>query len=219
MIYSSEIKAKYQYLLLTPTNMKTTDYKLYSYKMKHDNRFAPNPLLGVLTLATCKTAMRRNTKIGNWIAGWTSKQLKDSPTEVGKEKLVYLAKVTQKLSFAEYWEKYEQKRPVKTEDTKVIQRYGDNIYKPNPTNPKEFIQIENNFHGKDKMDKDLRGEYVLICEEFYYFSRLSPLDIPDGMRPNIPKVQTSYGVITKDAAEFINYVKQHVELCKYTDAK
>ena len=146
--------------------------------MKHDNRFAPNPLFGVLTLATCKPAMRRNTKIGNWIAGWTSKQLKDSPTEVGKEKLIYLAKVTQKLSFAEYWEKYEQKRPVKTEDTKVIQRYGDNIYKPNPTNPKEFIQIENNFHGKDKMDKDLRGEYVLICEEFYYFSRLSPLDIP-----------------------------------------
>lgn len=45
--------------------MKTTDYKLYSYKMKHDNRFAPNPLLGVLTLATCKPAMRRNTKIGN----------------------------------------------------------------------------------------------------------------------------------------------------------
>ena len=129
--------------------METTDYKLYSYKMKHDNRFAPNPLFGILTLATCKPAMRRNTKIGNWIAGWTSKQLKDSPTEVGKEKLVYLAKVTQKLSFAEYWEKYEQKRPVKTEDTKVIQRYGDNIYKPNPTNPKEFIQIENNFHGKD----------------------------------------------------------------------
>ncbi|MEO5160855.1 hypothetical protein ABH158_25535, partial [Bacteroides ovatus] len=31
--------------------------------MKHDNRFAPNPLLGVLTLATCKPAMRRNTKI------------------------------------------------------------------------------------------------------------------------------------------------------------
>ena len=116
----------------------------------------------IVALATCKPAMRRTTKIGNWIAGWTSKQLKDSPTEVGKEKLVYLAKVTQKLSFAEYWEKFEQKRPVKTEDTKVIQRYGDNIYKPNPTNPKEFIQIENNFLGKDKMEKDLRGEYVLI---------------------------------------------------------
>ena len=116
-------------------------------------------------------------------------------------------------------EVYGDRNNVAEEEIKVIQRYGDNIYKPNPTNPKEFIQIENNFHGKDKMDKDLRGEYVLICEEFYYFSRLSPLDIPDGMRPNIPKVQTSYGVITKDAAEFINYVKQHVELCKYTDAK
>lgn len=99
MIYSSEIKAKYQYLLLTQTNMETTDYKLYSYKMKHDNRFAPNPLFGVLTLATCKPAMRRNTKIGNWIAGWTSKQLKDSPTEVGKEKLNLFSKSDTKTFF------------------------------------------------------------------------------------------------------------------------
>ncbi|MFR7823127.1 MAG: hypothetical protein ACLU30_07910 [Odoribacter splanchnicus] len=39
----------------------------------HDTRFAPNPLFGVLTLATCKPSMRRNMQIGNWIAGWTSK--------------------------------------------------------------------------------------------------------------------------------------------------
>lgn len=199
--------------------MKALQYKLYSYKMKHDNRFAPNPLFGVLTLATCKPAMRRNTKIGNWIAGWTSKHIKDNPTEVGNEKLIYLAKVTQKLTFAEYWELYPTKRPVVTEDTKVMQRYGDNIYKPNTTAPKGFIQIENNFHANDKMDKDLKGEYVLICEEFYYFSRKTPLDIPIELRPHIPKAQTSYGVITEDASEFINYVKQHVEQCKYTDAK
>ena len=70
-----------------------------------------------------------------------------------------------------------------------------------------------------RMLKNKKKSVIFICEEFYYFSRLSPLDIPVELRPNIPKVQTSYGVITKDAAEFINYVKQHVELCKYTDAK
>ena len=49
--------------------MKTFENKLYSYKMRHDTRFAPNPLFGVLTLATCKPSMRRNMQIGNWIAG------------------------------------------------------------------------------------------------------------------------------------------------------
>ena len=80
--------------------------KLYSYKMTHDNRFAPNPLFGVLTLATCKPRMRQNMHVGEWIAGWTSKSIAHSPTEVGEEKLIYLAKVTKKLTIAEYWEQY-----------------------------------------------------------------------------------------------------------------
>lgn len=79
--------------------MKAPQYKLYSYKMKHDNRFAPNPLFGVLTLATCKPAMRRNTKIGNWIAGWTSKHIKDNPTEVGNEKTYLLSQSHTKAYF------------------------------------------------------------------------------------------------------------------------
>lgn len=69
------------------------------------------------------------------------------------------------------------------------------------------------------MMKDLGGKFVLVCEEFYYFSCLSPLGIPTELRPNIPKAQTAYGAITKDASEFINYVKQQTHLCKYTDAK
>ena len=82
--------------------------RLYSYKMAHDNRFAPNPLFGVLTLATCKPYMRLNTKVGEWIAGWTSAHIAHSPTEQGREKLVYLAKVARKLTFGEYWEQYPQ---------------------------------------------------------------------------------------------------------------
>ena len=54
--------------------------RLYSYKMSHDNRFAPNPLFGVLTLATCKPQLRKNAKVGDWIAGWTSSHIAHTPT-------------------------------------------------------------------------------------------------------------------------------------------
>lgn len=191
--------------------------KLYSYKMAHDTRFAPNPLFGVLTLATCKPKMRLNTEVGNWIAGWTSKHIAHTPTKTGEERLIYLAKVTKKLSFEEYWEQYPQKRPIYTDDNSVLERYGDNIYQP--AEDGTFIQIKNVYHDESNMMKDLGGKFVLVCEEFYYFSCLSPLGIPTELRPNIPKAQTAYGAITKDASEFINYVKQQTHLCKYTDAK
>lgn len=197
--------------------MKVLENKLYSYKMLRDTRFAPNPLFGVLTLATCKPALRRNAEIGNWIAGWTSKGIAHHPTEVGEEKLIYLARVTKKLPVTEYWDAYPLKRPIYTDDTNVLERYGDNLYQPDESG--NLILVRNVNHDERKKAKDLSGKYVLICEEFYYFSCLNPLDIPAGVRPNVPKAQTAYGVITQDASEFINYVKQHVDSCKNTDAK
>lgn len=198
--------------------MKIQEDKLYSYKMKHDYGFAPNPFLGVLTLATCKPGMRRNTQIGNWIAGWTSNHMVRS-LGVGENELIYLAKVTDKLTFAEYWEEYPQKRPVFTDDKDDIKRYGDNIYKPDDSASGGFVQIKNSHHNNCKEDDDLSGRYVLICKEFYYFSSLASLPIPPELSPNIPKSQTCYGVITEDVSEFINYVRLYSKFCKYTDAK
>ena len=151
--------------------------------------------------------------------GWTSAHIAHSPTEQGKEKLVYLAKVTRKLTFEEYWKQYPQKQAVYTEDKDVWERYGDNIYKPDVSAEDGFIQMPNVHHGADKKAKDLKGKNVLICEEFYYFSCLSPLEIPSDLCPNIPKMQTRYGMITKDASAFVNYVRLHTNQCKYTDAK
>lgn len=206
--------------------MNTLENKLYSYKMTHDTRFAPNPLFGVLTLATCKPAIRRNTEVGNWIAGWTSKSLKNCPTPVGEERLIYLARVTRKLTYPEYWLQYPQKRPGNWDDPHVDSYHGDNIYEPepgctpDPLHPETFILHENSHHKTpEKKVKDLKGQYVLICEEFYYFSCKQPLVIPTECRPNVPKVQTSYGIITDDASEFIHYVKQHAQTCLYSSAK
>jgi archaellum component FlaC len=96
----------------------------------------------------------------------------------------------------------------------VAERYGDNIYQPDVSVEDGFIQMPNIHHGADKKAKDLKGKYVLVCEEFYYFSCLSPLEIPSDLRPNVPKVQTRYGMITEDASAFVNYVRLHTNQCK-----
>lgn len=188
--------------------------KLYSYKMSHDDRFAPNPYHGVLTLATCKPRMRHSVGDGNWIAGWTSRSMKTHSTPVGREKLVYLAKVTKKLSYGEYWEAFPNKRPDKT----GVAICGDNIYCPDVTQSHDYRLIPNLRHETEKQKtKDMNGKYVLVCEEFYYFGGTkdsTPLEIPVEVRPNVPKGQTSVGYITDNPASFINFVRQNADKCQ-----
>lgn len=104
--------------------MEKPENRLYSYKMARATGFAPNPYFGVLTLATCKGDLRRIVQPGNWIAGWTSKSLKKYFTDIGKERLVYLARVSKKLTYAEYWERYKEKHP-------VLDKANDKAYKTN----------------------------------------------------------------------------------------
>lgn len=184
--------------------------RLYSYKMTHDTRFAPNPLFGVLTLATCKPRLRKYAKVGDWISGWTSQRIAHNPTPVGEEKLIYLARVSEKLTFAEYWEKYPEKQPVFTYDKDVLERFGDNIYKPVEGG---FEQIRNIDHNAGDMARDLSGEYVLLCKEFYYFSCINPLEIPQELKPKLPKGAHPTGYLTKNPEKFIRFVIEHRNEC------
>ncbi len=187
--------------------------KLYSYKMSHDDKFAPNPFYGVLTLATCMNKLRYNTKVGNWVAGWTSRKTATS-TPVGEERLIYLARVTDKIPIADYWDKYPQKRPSNADETA---RHGDNIYKPD-SSAQNGLKLVNSDYRKptdtEKIRKDLNGQYVLVCNEFYYFGADNPLLIPPTISSSRPRAQSAYGVITKDATDLIDFVKAHAEQCQ-----
>ena len=205
-----------------------------SYKMKVDKGFAPNYSGGILTLATCKPYIRETAKVGEWLAGWSSKALDGS--QKGAEKLVYLARISKTLTFAEYWEAYPQKRPDNDKN-------GDNIYKPlvpNPQSPDDFEVEQNDHHDKKNKDcigcfchpdaqsndeeeewsdkkHDLKSFKVLICEEFYYFGKgEKALAIPANLRPNVPECTSRYGHITADtpnAQDFVEYVKSHKSQC------
>ncbi|TLD81478.1 hypothetical protein LS68_000070 [Helicobacter sp. MIT 05-5293] len=211
-------------------------HRIRSYKMKVDCGFAPNYSCGVLTLATCKPYIRESAKVGEYLAGWSSKALDDS--QIGQENLIYLAKISQILTFAEYWEAYPQKRPPQNKE-------GDNIYKPlvpNPQSADDFEVIPNAHHPENEKasigcfcypsskhideeeasshfsdkDHDLKSFKVLICDEFYYFgSGKKALQIPAHIRPKVPKRTSPYGNITEvdEAQAFIDYVKSHKQQC------
>jgi len=190
--------------------------RLFSYKMKNDNGFAPNPFKGFLTLANCKPGIRKTKEVGDWIAGFTSKNLNGD--NVGMERLLYLMKITEKITYCKYWTdtKYNEKKP-NLESKNMEDKAGDNIYMPlfeDARDSLDFKQIENKNHGIDDMPKDLSGLYVLISTRFYYFGS-DPIDIDrEKFNIRIPISQAPSGWKTDNAEQFITYVENYAKNTK-----
>lgn len=184
--------------------------------MTNDSGFAPNPFHGFLTLATCKPGIRRNTQIGDYVAGFTSVKLcRDLP---GNEKLVFIMRVTEKLTFSEYWfdKRFKLKKPtlpipkgincinqLSTINDKI--RYsGDNIYQSDTNPPIKFTQRLNINHCDSNNKTDLGGKYVLVSGDFYYFGRYA-IELP--FEINLPNGQSSYGSKTENIDEILTYIE------------
>ncbi len=182
--------------------------RLFSYKLSSDTGFAPNPFHGCCTLATCKPQIRRCKGPGDWIAGFTSGQLNGDP--VGAERLVYLMHVCEKLPLETYFgdPRFQAKIP-NLEIPGAIAKAGDNIYRPVPGG---FEQLPNRFHTPEKDHaKDTGGLYALVAERFHYFGGC-PLQIPAGLRPDLPEGQAGHGRETREKdriAAFLTFVARH----------
>jgi hypothetical protein len=179
------------------------------YKMTHDTGFAPNHYNGTLTLATCKEYIRRSAKAGEWIGGTTSQSPHAGSTNVGEEKLIFLMKVTEIITFADYWERYPERKP----DHIIM---GDNIYRPDDKGG--YIQVCNRNHKEWDIATDLISDRVLVSTEFRYFGKDNPLDISmfkQGL--SIPKGQARYGYITNNehVDAFIDYVMKQQPACDF----
>lgn len=144
------------------------------YKMTHDTGFAPNPFHGYLTLATCKPRVRAARKVGEWIAGFASKQLVERARREGVAipymGLIYLARVDEVIALHKYFEdaRFREKRPT-FEQGSLIERAGDNIYYLDDTG--NYRQLRNHSHGEHLADLDTGGKNALVAREFYYFGR------------------------------------------------
>lgn len=190
--------------------MADSAIRLFAYKQTHDTGFAPNPFHGLCTLATCKPKIREHKRVGDWIAGFTSVQLTKGRGGVGEEMLIYLMRVTEKLSLEQYFAdpRFSAKKPSHPDDASApcLASVGDNIYEMCDG---QWIQHPNRSHKPHDIPKDTGGKNVLISTDFWYFGS-APLGIPDEFRPCVPTFQAAGGVQTKDTARaqaFIDHVR------------
>ncbi|MEI7726891.1 MAG: hypothetical protein WCK09_17410 [Bacteroidota bacterium] len=161
--------------------------KLFSYIIKSDLGFSPNPFWGKFTLACCKPAIRRTAKKGDWIVGLRGKmlykklKLPKTKDPLDKYAIIYAMKVSEVLTFDKYYRKFPEKRP-DFKNAESLYRMGDNIYKPLKTG--DYEQLESRHTIKNALknkDKDLSGKFVLISDEFYYFGS-KPIKIPKNLQ-------------------------------------
>ena len=180
--------------------------RLFSYKLESDTGFAPNPFFEVLTLATCKPQIRKSKRVGDWIAGFTSKAL--CGDNVGEERLIYVMQVTGKIPLSEYFFHPDFQNKIPDLSCKeFVYQAGDNIYKLHGTG---FVQIPNRNHTLNDQRHDLSGEFVLVSTQFFYFGK-NPLEIPEHVRPTIPRGQSAHGSLTHDAEQSSAFIRFVIE--------
>ena len=163
--------------------------KLYSYVLREDTGFAPNPYHGFCTLACCKGPIRMRAEVGDWIIGTGS----DARGKWRGNYISYAMLVTDVLTFDEYWrdERFLPKRP--NLDGNLTESCGDNIYQFDYATGcwcQEFPA----YHCKtSEMEEDTSVERVLISDDFVYWGGSGPL-LPEFRGCNLVKIGPYYKV-------------------------
>ena len=150
---------------------------LYSYVVRSDAGFAPNPFFGYCTLATCKPQIRKGALVGDWIVGTGS-----AAREIGRGGyLVYAMHVTEVIDTRGYWTdpRFQFKKPTITGDRISVSASGDNIYEWRGENSWRQLHschshpdgTQNEAHTK----RDTRVARILFSDDFVYFGGEGPL--------------------------------------------
>ena len=164
--------------------MQRTDKprSLFSYVVRYDAGFAPNPYHGYCTLATCKPQIRKHASVGDWVIGTGRSR---AGVRRGNH-LVYAMRVSEKLCTAEYWKdcRFERKIP-ELDHCLPEMKCGDNIYKPVGCGKWEQ---QPSLHSKpdlspdeEQMKHDTKVARVLVSRDFVYFGGQAP-KLPDELR-------------------------------------
>lgn len=149
---------------------------LWSYVVRYDSGFAPNPFYDFCTLATCKPDIRASANVGDWIIGTGSDEKR---VRLGG-RLVYAMQVAETPKFEDYDAdpRFLGKRPFRRGSRK--QSCGDNIYHRD-VETGEWRQRDS-FHSRadgsinpDHVRRDTGVNRVLVAERFVYFGGEGPI--------------------------------------------
>jgi hypothetical protein len=156
--------------------------RIYSYVVRYDSGFAPNPFYGYCTLATCKPDIRRSAESGDWVVGSAS-----NARDIRRGgHMVYAMRVTEAITFDEYSRdiRFEAKKPFRRGSRK--QSCGDNIYFRDT--PKRDWRQRDSFHSTEDgqlhtehVTRDTGVNRVLISDDYVYFGGTGPA-FPDDLQ-------------------------------------
>lgn len=145
--------------------------RVFSYRLVRDYGFAPNPFHGICTLGTCKPQIRQAARVGDIVVGCGSVQLRC------EERIIFAMRVSEKLSFQQYWE--DERFKIKRPDlyTSESMAFGDNIYH---VVDGAWAQEDSHHSFADgrinqaNLMRDTSSDNVLIGEEFVYWGANAP---------------------------------------------
>ena len=161
------------------TVVSTTSLQLFSYVVARDYGFAPNPFFGVCTLATCKPNIRKSASRESWVIGTGSSQ------RGRRGYLVYFMRISETMTFNEYWEdeRFQRKKPNLKGSKK--QAFGDNIYFKDKTG--QWHQQDSHHSYEDgtsnfnNIRRDTETDKVLLSTDYAYWGGSGP-EIPSKFR-------------------------------------
>jgi hypothetical protein len=153
--------------------------RLFSYVVRYDVGFAPNPFYGVCSLATCKPQIRKAARVNDWVIGTGSK-----PDGLAG-RLVYAMHVAEILTFDDYWSdpRFAAKRPSMRGG--LAGTVGDNIY--HRAGDGSWVQERSRHTEPDgtpepkHLEIDTSTNAVLVATRFSYFGAFGP-EIPAYLR-------------------------------------
>lgn len=146
--------------------------RVFSYVVRHDFGFAPNPFEGYCTVATCKPQIRGRAAVGDWVLGTGSSQ------KGLAGRLVYVMRITEVLTFDEYWKDPRFVRKIPTDGCAVKRAYGDNIYRH--ADDGTWLQADSRHSlpggvpNQGHVDVDTSVDAVLVSRDFSYFGGAGP---------------------------------------------
>ena len=140
--------------------------RLFTYIMTSDSGFAPHvdEQGRYLTLATCKSKIRKSAKKHDWIAGFGGKTLYRKCKKEDKDfgpRLIYAAEVSDDpISFDSYYSALRFKAR------------KDNIY--HRARKGRWIQDKNRFHDASDIKRDTSADSVPVSTKFINFGSNPP---------------------------------------------
>jgi hypothetical protein len=186
--------------------------RIYSYVVRYDSGFAPNPFYGYCTLATCKPEIRKAARVDDWVVGSASN---DRSVRRGGH-LVYGMRVTEAMTFDSYATdaRFEAKKPFRMGSRK--QSFGDNIYfRDTPGGDwhqrDSFHSHENGQLHLQHLTRDTGVNRVLISDDFVYFGGTGPT-FPDDLhdREGRPICKTGIGRSCFDDLQLVKNLERWV---------